>query len=387
MVKRRALLTVMGMIVLLFGAVPESGELNRPRRRSPLRTSNSWPRSARSIKRQPVKYGVLLLAGRNAAGDRRARWGDPVLGCAERSRIPDVGRARPGYLRAGVQPDGGHAGIGGMGRQRATVGYVDVGTGRGFSRAPRAGLQRLVSPFLQWMASAGGYQDNTVRMWNTEKLRALSVLRNHYDWVTGVAYSPDGRRLASSSADGSLRVWNLITDTGVMVMSGHTGPIGSVAWSPDSTTIATGSLDGTIRLWDAVSGETRRVIETGYVWQVVFSPDGSLLAAGGRDGEVMFWNAQTGEPLVTFQAHPRWVNALAFNGDGTMLATAATRESSSCGVYRIVSRHHAQPPAKTPQTRILKTLRCVFTCTIRAQPISPSGRAVTWELILLSSRV
>jgi WD40 repeat protein/thiol-disulfide isomerase/thioredoxin len=321
MVKRRALMSIVGVIVLLSGVVPGVGAA-QPDRTSitaatvaPLAEIATLDQSA-GDEAYAVAFspdGTLLATG---AHDGLIRVWDASSGTELRAwKAHDLDIYALAFKGTQLASGGwdGHV------RLWDTEGWYALADFRGHNE-PVYGV--AFHPLMPWLASAGGYQDNTVRVWDADHYFPLSVLRNHYDWVTGVAYSPNGHWLASSCADGSLRVWGPLPDTGLTVFSGHTGPIGSVAWSPDSTLLATGSLDGTIRLWDAQTGQTRHVIDSGYVWQVAFSPDGSLIAAGGRDGVVTFWDVRSGEKLASVQAHPRWVNALAFSPDGTLLATA-----------------------------------------------------------------
>jgi WD40 repeat protein len=116
-----------------------------------------------------------------------------------------------------------------------------------------------------------------------------------YSGIDGLAYSPDGRRLASASADHTVRVWNV--DTGKQLfepLRGHTDMARSVAFSQDGHRLASASFDGTVRLWDPETGHPLADPFTGHlgpVNAVAFSPDGTHIASAGDDASVRVWPA------------------------------------------------------------------------------------------------
>ena len=109
-----------------------------------------------------------------------------------------------------------------------------------------------------------------------------------------MAFSPDGRRIASGSWDRTVKLWDTATGQEVLTLRGHSEPVDCVAFSPEGSRIATASFDRTIRLWDTANGQQRLTLRghSRAVLRVAFSPDGHRLASAGKaDREVRIWDA------------------------------------------------------------------------------------------------
>src|SRR5437899_2159842 len=87
------------------------------------------------------------------------------------------------------------------------------------------------------------------------------TLRGHSSWITRIAWSPDGKMLASPSADKTIRLWNAQTGRYLRTLKGHSDFIYSVAWSPDGLMLASSSADRTIRLWDVQTEQLLRNLQ------------------------------------------------------------------------------------------------------------------------------
>jgi WD40 repeat protein/serine/threonine protein kinase len=113
--------------------------------------------------------------------------------------------------------------------------------------------------------------------------------------------------------------------TSLLTLRGHTGPLRSVAYSPDGKRLATASNDRTVRIWNAQTGKVLLTLSGHHdnVTQVAFSPDGRVLASASDDRTVRLWDANTGSPLNAFNKHPGVVTAVAFSRDGKQLTTVS----------------------------------------------------------------
>ncbi|MEN9653738.1 MAG: hypothetical protein RL303_1458, partial [Verrucomicrobiota bacterium] len=172
---------------------------------------------------------------------------------------------------------------------------------------------------------ATGSWDNTARLWDAATGKDLAVLKGHEKEVRSVVFSSDGTRLATGSEDKTARLWDASTGQELAVLKGHENTVYSVAFSPDGRRLATGSWDNTARLWDAATGKELAVLKghEGWVFSVAFSPDGTRLATGSYDETARLWDAATGAELAVLKGHEGPVFSVAFSPDGTRLATGS----------------------------------------------------------------
>ena len=172
---------------------------------------------------------------------------------------------------------------------------------------------------------ATGGSDGVVRCWEVTSGREILTCKGHSSWVRSVAFSPDGKTLASGSSDKSIKLWDCHSGECLQTWQGHSNLVNSVTFSPDGKILASGSDDQTIKLWDCRNGECLQTWQghDNWVSSVAFSPDGKTLASGSKDRTIKLWDCCSGECLQTWQGHKDWVNSVAFSPDGKTLASGS----------------------------------------------------------------
>ncbi len=156
------------------------------------------------------------------------------------------------------------------------------------------------------------------------------IKREHESCVLSVAYSPDGRRIATSASDGLVRIWDAETGNELRCLPGHRDSVWSVVYSPDGRRIVSGSSDHTVRIWDVETGNELHCLRghEDEVRCVAFSPDGRWIVsgAGGFHGDqlspdttVRIWDAETGAELHCLREPLFQVGRVAYMPDGRQI--------------------------------------------------------------------
>jgi WD40 repeat protein len=196
---------------------------------------------------------------------------------------------------------------------------------------------------------ASGGQGNTVRVWDARTGQEMLTLHGHNHGVLSVAFSSDGTRLASGgrdNQDNTVNVWDARTGREVLTLHGQAMPVLSLAFSADGTHLASASnsgvefspyrtlirssdFNGTVKVWDLRTGAETLTVhgEAHFVSSLAFSPDGTRLAWGGVDGMVKVWDVCSGLEALTLRGPAFGVASVAFSPDGTRLVSGGWDDS------------------------------------------------------------
>jgi WD40 repeat protein len=176
------------------------------------------------------------------------------------------------------------------------------------------------------LAAAGS---RVTQIWDIVAGAKVRDLVGHDQWVLGVAFSPDGRWLATGGRDRTVKLWNADTGAEERTIFAHEGYVLDLAFSPDGQHLVTTSEDRSVRLWEIPSGRLVATYHghTDFVQAVAFRPDGRELASGSLDSSVRVWNLRTSRPVV-FDGHSGWVETLAFRRDGRRIVSLGGRQTA-----------------------------------------------------------
>jgi WD40 repeat protein len=182
------------------------------------------------------------------------------------------------------------------------------------------------SPDGTMLAVAGGQPSakGEVRLFDTTDWKLRAVLPGHTDTVSSVAFTTDGKRLASASFDKTVRVWDLASFKPVQTLTGHSDFVYAVAFSPDGQWLASASKDRTVKLVETATGKSVFTLGGGEqdVLTVTISPDGKQVVSSGLEPPLNWWNPKTAERVRRQPGHGVAVHELVFSKDGKLLVSA-----------------------------------------------------------------
>lgn len=265
--------------------------------------------------------GVSDAPRATAASTDNLPQAEGVLTAREVGSFEELARLGRGFLTGlAVNPDGSMlaagSGIGVWLYDTATLEPITLLEGH---HAPVNNV--AWSPDGRFLASAG--RDQQIKIWDVEAGQAIRTLEGHQDIVTTVAWSSDGRYLASGGFDSLVIVWNAENGQTVNTLSGHEGAIRMVAWPHgNSEQVASASEDTTVKVWNIATGEHEPILQHGDVVEGVFwSADDSRLITGSDDTLIRLWDAVSGEIVQEWLGHEFGLISMALSPNGRRLVT------------------------------------------------------------------
>lgn len=176
------------------------------------------------------------------------------------------------------------------------------------------------SPDGKWIASAS--VDRTGRLWNVSTGEAGPVLQGDTDEVYAVAFAPGGRQLASAGYDHKVIVWDLHSGKALRSLQGFADWSVAIAYSPDGRELAVGSMDGSVTIFDPSDGNTIRKMKPQImVTALAISPDGRLVATGLKS--VVLSDFASGKTVATLEGPGNLISSVAFSPDGRFMAAGS----------------------------------------------------------------
>ena len=167
--------------------------------------------------------------------------------------------------------------------------------------------------------------DNAIRLWDTKSLDLIKEFIGHSQLVTSIAFSSDGKQVASASEDSTIRIWNVESTKEILRLTEHRGAVNQICYSPDGLLIASAGEDSTIRLFYVANGKEIVVLSApdGAVKTVKFTTDGRYLATGAQNGAIRLWDLWSGEISETIGIHDGAVSSLDISSDGKWMISGS----------------------------------------------------------------
>jgi len=275
--------------------------------------------------------------------DKIVRFWDAATGRLLRSVRIDT----PEFSGCAISPDASLLALGYD--MTGLVKLYDLATGKELRRLDNAADRGVLFPGIAFSPDgkklATGGRWRWIKLWDTATGKELWKSEPQGCNTFGFTFSPDGRTLVSCNEDSQVLLWDVETGQLRKKLVGHEKTTFAAAFTPDGQTLASCSADMTLKVWDASSGKELHTLRghAGSIGTIAMSADGRTLASGSIDKTVKLWEVATGKERTTLHGHISPVSgALAFTGDGKTLASAAT--DGTIKLWDLVAGKERFPP-------------------------------------------
>ena len=208
------------------------------------------------------------------------------------------------------------------------------------------------SPDGRFLASGGN--DFGIYVWEVSSGQLVHTQHGHTQSIQSLAFSPNGQWLVSGSRDQTIRFWALETGQVGLVLAEHTDAVNSVAFSPDGQWLVSGSTDRTVRIWHVESGRAVQVLygHTALIRAIAFSPNGETIASTSNDQTVRLWSRTRGQPDYILKGHSPGYYRVAFSSDGQLASSSGDFgvrlwDTKRGRTRHLLDNHGSQIPALT----------------------------------------
>ena len=348
---------------------------------NPISAPLKNPSGVMNVSFSPDGGRIVTTCGDMTAWIWDAVTGQPVNEPLKHGAIMRDFATRGGLTCISLSPDGRHIAAA---CADATVRVWDLETGRPVGELLKHAIHvqdiafspdgaRIATWSLDGLRLERKGGTGIVQIWDLETGQPDSELLKHADLVLDVAFSPDGRRVATASIDKTARIWDAETGKSVGEPLRHSGMVTMVTFSPDGRRVVSASGE-TGQIWDAETGlpvgkplnhavvvDGKRLDQADVVDCIVFSPDGRRVATGSWDKTARIWDAETGNPMGEPLIHSSWVQTVAFSPDGRHIATAC--HDASARIWDVETGQPVGEPMKHSEI-------------VRWVAFSPDGRRV-----------
>ena len=189
----------------------------------------------------------------------------------------------------------------------------------------RFGVPAIAFSHDEQRIAMGNFADNFLRVIDADSGKQIKEIRGHRSKIASVAFSPNGKIIATASLDRDIKIWDATTFRELRTITGHTDFVYSISFSEDGKRLLSGSFDRTARIWNVETGKEILQLKghKGPVQQAIFSRDGRLIATAAGDSTVRIYDTESGEFVLTLRGHRSKVESIAFALNSQRIATAS----------------------------------------------------------------